>query len=199
MSIDLNTQEVVRRGPGRPPKSSIPPYEAKGRAFPESADTPITENSIATYPPQKIQENVSKMEIRRFELADLQAWGNWIFNRLKEQPRYAHLNERMFSGWVRNWIVNNEMLFVRNDGAVALAEICRDSMQPRPWVREVFLYAKEGADADGIELYRFINDWAKQLDSIRFIVGEDSDISLEQIADVIGKVIKRQLSYIKFS
>jgi len=135
-------------------------------------------------PPQKNPVRVSKSEIRRFDIADMELFGNWLYGRLRE--RYPHLTTKMFPAWVRQWIISNEMLFICNDNAVALAEICRDAMQVSPWVREVFVCAKEGFDEDGIALYPAIIDWARNLGAIRVFVGEDTDITL----DVIEKSIK---------
>ena len=159
----------IKRGPGRPPKT-----------FAEVEEKPRV---------------LSTSEIRRFDLADLEPLGTWLYERLKE--RYPHLNTIMFPTWVRQWIASNEYLFIRNDSAVALAEVCRNSMDMLPWVREIFVYAKEDADEDGVALYHAIRDWAINLDAVRIIVGEDTDISLEMIELGVGKLMSRKLSYLK--
>lgn len=142
-----------------------------------------------------------KIPTRRFSVVDLSDIGTWLFSRLK--PQFPHLNERAFPGWIRSCIENNEFLFIRTNGAVALAEIINRPLLGMRVVEEVFALSlsqdkafapedkcleDDDLAAHGMALYGEMKNWAVNQSAALVRVDNFSDFDLDVVRLSMGRV-----------
>jgi hypothetical protein len=141
---------------------------------------------------------------RRFELGDLTTLGIWLISRLRE--RYPHLDERTIAGFLRGLITSNEHLFLatidehgKPTGVVGLAQMVRDSLDPVPWIREIFVLAQEVenrnlAVEEGPAIYAAIDRWAKTVGAKEIEVE-----TIMKLHDVPREAIKAAIPYAMYA
>lgn len=124
--------------------------------------------------------------VRRFELADLEAWGQWLFTRLVE--KHPAITERSFPSFVRSWIQGNEFCFVISGNAVGLATIYHEPLDDKPTVREIFLYCRDSDIEDGQPVYFEFHRWSRLSCAYQLLVGYDSDVPMQAIRETLAPI-----------
>lgn len=132
--------------------------------------------------------------VRRFELPDLELFGNWLFKRLIEKR--PHITERAFPALVRTWMQSNEYLFVvAGSGAIGLATTIWEPLAAKPIVREVFVYCREDIE-DAQPIYFEFQRWAKLQDADEMLVAYDSDVPMQAIRETLQFARARHLQVV---
>lgn len=125
-------------------------------------------------------------DVHRFQRPDLDRHGAWVMERLTKS--YPHIQPRLIGGWLQGLIFNNEVLFLYQDNAVALARIERGhTLAPHPVVREHFVFAREPAFIEeASHMYTEMAKWARSH-------GCDTMIVREGLSDVPDEMINARL------
>ena len=152
-----------------------------------------------------------KIPTRRFSIVDLSDVGVWLLNRLK--PQFPHLDQRNFTGWIRSCIESNDFLFIRTNGAVALAEIINRPLLGMRVVEEVFALSlsqdkafapedkcleDDDLSAHGMALYGEIKNWAVNQGAALVRVDNFSDFDLDVMRLSMGKVVAAKSYEVRF-
>ena len=144
------------------------------------------------------EEQVIRSSITRFIEPDLQKYGIWLLDRLKE--RWA-LNERNIFGWLKSSMLNRECLCIKTAHAVGFAQVTHRLLDPRPDASEVFVKVENPTDEqqlrEGAVIYLEFQRWAKSMDAGELIVDRFTDIPRSMIADILGLVHKREVSFVR--
>jgi len=135
------------------------------------------------------------VNVRRFGLADMEPMGMWLFERLVKH--FPHLTDRIFSGWVRSLMNSNDMLFLRTNDAVCLAQLSRWPLDPVPYLEEVFVLCRNDALEEGAALYSAMYSWAKGAGATEMVVDRFSDVPRDMIVKAIGKVTDYDLAIVR--
>jgi hypothetical protein len=110
--------------------------------------------------------------------------GPWLLQRLRE--KWPTIGDGGFLGKIHAWNASNEFLFIRNDLAVALAVVMWDNVDRRPYVRAIFVFARDGAAQSSpgekaiVALYRRMREWATSMRATRVYFSGRSDIGLSR-------------------
>lgn len=142
-------------------------------------------------------ENIEVFAPRRFQLPDLTTHGAWVLPRLEQA---FTMNERMAATWLRSLIYSNEALFLFNLDCVALAQVeTVNTLQPKPVVRERFVWCRDQADKEqqkqAAQFYDLFRDWAKHQGAEIMIVEELTDVPHELIRARLGRVFTREQKF----
>lgn len=150
--------------------------------------------------------------VRRFNLPDLADKGIWLFGRLRE--RYPHLQDIQHASWLRGLIDSSEVFFQRTDHAVALAQIVKQSLSPKPTVVERFVLlerlpvlsekatdsekaayktATQERQEEAVVLYERMAMWAHQIGADDMEVLCHSDLTRDALQGVLGKISRREV------
>lgn len=189
-------EQVVRRRPGRPPRSGFaPPRPETGRLISELS------------PPQEIPDNAPEQlryvesPISRFTLFDMSVWGDWLCSRLERQ--WPNKNRMFWQGKVNNITSSNDFLFIKNEDSVLLVMSPPHLMDDRPRAMEVFAWSKHAepmkwepnrlsivenraAMRSLLSLYRFAADWSKKRGASYLIAGICTDMPIERLEKGLG-------------
>lgn len=127
------------------------------------------------------------VQIRRVELPDLSEHGPWLIERL--QVVYPHATKPMLWSWLNNILNNNEHLFLYQKNSIALAQVERGfSLQPRPTVRERFVFAQDPANPEHVAqaeaFYADFIRWAKAMDAEVVVLSELSDVAADKLKGI---------------
>lgn len=137
---------------------------------------------------------VANVTIRRFVLPDLNDKGPWLLGRL--QLKYPALQDKQFAGWLRGKVDSSEVLFIRTEHAVALAEIVHESLSSQPTVIERFVLVEDKTNddqlAEAVALYKDIQRWALGLGAAEIRVDVFSDVPKALIKDTLGRIFIRE-------
>ena len=140
------------------------------------------------------------ISISRFTMADIQSYGAWLLDRLKDRWQ---INERNIYGFLRGCTEDRESIFVKSTNAVGLAQIVHKRMVANPDVEEVFVKVfnpkLESHLLEGAALYREFHRWGRSLNPIaqELIVDRFTDVPRIMINEQIGLLLKRQSSYVR--
>jgi len=195
--IDLQPAVVpVRRG--RPPRKDIEGIERTKNRFDvlEDRDTsrpePVPENRQ-----EIVFDTTTKadLSVSRFMYEDLLTIGPWLATRLR-MDRRPDLSDRMVIGWLRGCMDNNLFCLLKNENAVGLAQITYDPLDPRPVLEELFVYTKDGCEADGLPILDRFIEWGKQMQAFRVVFGGESDVPGQMIEERYGRTKQRVSHYL---
>ena len=143
---------------------------------------------------------VPQVQIRRFEIPDIDRHGRWILKRLLKV--YPHLGEAQIVGWLRGLVYSPEFMFLYQDYAVGLAQRGQEhSLAPKPVLYERFVFAQEGHEADAVVMYGEFAKWAKHqgIDTI-ILAPEMSDVKPELLKDCgFGRIFTREQRFAKLT
>lgn len=145
-----------------------------------------------------VLEKPRVVEIRKFQLPDLDRHGRWILPRMASA--WPHLNERALVGFLRGILASNEFLFLYQPHGVALAQmIGTHTLSPKPIVQERFVWVEDRDDKEQIAnaalFYDRIRDWAKSARVETVIVAELSDVPIDLIKERLGRIFNRQQQF----
>jgi hypothetical protein len=134
---------------------------------------------------------------RRFQMPDLNTHGGWMLPRLETA---FNMNERMAASWLRSLIYSNESLFLFHGVGVALAQVeTINTLQPRPVVRERFVWLREPEDKEaqkqGAQFYDLFSAWAKNQNADIMIVQELTDIPPDLVKAKLGRIFIREQKF----
>ena len=167
-------------------------------ALPQRKGRPTNEEAQARREAQAEEERFIRASITRFIEPDLQKYGTWLLDRLKE--RWA-LNERNIYGWLKSSMLSRECLCIKTAHAVGFAQVTHRPLEPRPDVTEVFVKVENPSDEqqlrEGAVIYLEFQRWAKSMDAAELMVDRFTDIPRPMIADILGLVHKREVSYVR--
>src|ERR1017187_9736944 len=125
---------------------------------------PVKGNAVASAP-----------KVRRFEIADLNRHGGWIIKRL--QQARPTLSDQQVMSWLKGIIYSNEYLFLYQEHGCACAQTVREeTLGGAPVVRERFVFAEEGFQAEAASFYSEFSQWAKHQGVTTMIVEEMTDV-----------------------
>lgn len=118
---------------------------------------------------------------RRFDLGDLPSVAGNLYPYLKEA--FPHLHERMYAGWLRGCIQDNNCHFTVIEGfegrTVSMAFLEREAVNPIPYVDIKFVF---GQPVDYSKAYGDIVQWAKNLGASRI---QQNQYDMEQLAELL--------------
>ncbi len=141
---------------------------------------PIAGNAVAPEP-----------KVRRFEIADLSRHGGWIIKRL--QQARPTLSDAQVMSWLKGVIYSSEFLFLYQDHGCACAQTVREeTLGGAPVVRERFVFAEDGFQADAASFYSEFLQWAKNQQITTMIVEEMSDVPHDLIKERLGRLFERK-------
>ena len=145
-----------------------------------------------------VEIKIAPLNIRRFEIPDLDRHGQWVLPRLL--TAYSHLNDRSAIGWLRSVIYNNEFLFLFADHAVGLAQVMSaHTLAPKPVVNERFVWVQDPNNAqhlaDAAQFYTHFHVWAQHLGAEVMIVEEMTDVPHEMVREKVGRIYNRQQQF----
>src|SRR5690242_17137491 len=108
----------------------------------------MTAAALALVPDANIPSE--RVEMRRFMTADLASHGAWMIPRMLKS--YPELSEAAAVGWIKGFVHSNEYLFLRQDNAVALAQLMPGySLVPAQIVQERFVWVRDTKDEKQVE------------------------------------------------
>ncbi len=142
-------------------------------------------------------EKIDVFAPRRFQIPDLNTHGGWMLPRLEAS---FNMNERLAASWLRSLIYSNEALFLFHDCGVALAQVeTINTLQPKPVVRERFVWLREPEDKEaqktGARFYDEFATWAKHQSAEIMIVQEMTDIPPELVKARLGRIFVREQKF----
>ena len=149
------------------------------------------------------KSTVEKFErLRRFSTADLNTHGGWILERMLKV--YPHLNERTIAGYLRTMVDSNEHLFLYQPNSVALVQLDSGfTLEPELVVRERYVLARDPNNKLHVEeaagFYDHIKQWARHINAKIVILGDMSDVPLEQIQKRLGKSFGKQMTFVRLA
>ena len=149
-------------------------------------------------PALKIEEVREPAFVRRFELADLSLHGPWLMK--KFAAVFPDLTEQWIAGYLRGTLYSNEMMFLYQDHAVALAQIVHSpGIKPVKVVQERFVWVEDREDKAQLEaaadFYTHMKQWAKRMDAERIIVCENTDVPKSLIEARLGRLFDTKISH----
>lgn len=106
----------------------------------------------------------------RVTRADLEELRPWIEGRLSE--KFPHKAPFAIFGWLIGCMTQNDMLFVRAGGGIALVQLQKPFLAKFPWCETVFVLAQEGRMGDASGLFQDIYNWADRERCTHLIVDE---------------------------
>ena len=117
--------------------------------------------------------------LERFTAADLNYRHKWVVDRLLQA--YPHHTERSVIGWLRGITESNLFLCLRQDQAVAVAEVSTpDTLAADRVVSERFVFLQDRLNKaqarQALEFYDEMLRWAKGMDVDRVIILQLSDV-----------------------
>jgi hypothetical protein len=146
-----------------------------------------------------------RIEMRRFMTADLSSHGAWMIPRMLKA--YPELTEQSAVGWIKGFVHSNEYLFLRQDNAVALAQLMPGySLVPAQIVQERFVWVTDSKNQEQVEhaadFYSEMYQWANRLTGVKdIIVDENTDVPRAMIekrmTDHKCRLLKREMSYVR--
>lgn len=167
-------------------------------AVPQRKGRPTSEEAQARREILAEEERVIRASITRFIEPDLQKYGTWLLDRLKE--RWA-LNERNIFGWLKSSMLNRECLCIKTPHAVGFAQVTPRQLDPRCDVSEVFVKVENPNDEnqlrEGAVIYLEFQRWAKDHGAMELLVDRFTDIPRPMIVDMLGLVHKREVSLVR--
>lgn len=136
---------------------------------------------------------------RRFQMPDLNTHGAWLMPRLQAAFGF---NERMAATWLRSLVYSNDSMFLFHEIGVALAQVeMINTLQPRPVVRERFVWLKDPADKDaqkqGAWFYPRFAEWAVQQNADIMIVQELTDIPPDLVKARLPRIFVREQKFVR--
>lgn len=137
-------------------------------------------------PPVAAPEKEPPMFVQphRVTVVDIDELGNWLVARIC--AKYPQHTERAIFSWLKGCTNDNECLFLRAAGAIALASVHRSFLTPC-WVEEVFVLRQTDDDEPhSIGLYTDIRTWAISLGATHIVVERFTDVSRADISLEIG-------------
>lgn len=141
---------------------------------------PVAGNSVAPEP-----------LVRRFEIADLNKHGGWIIRRLRQAR--PTLSDPQVMAWLKGVIYSNEYLFLYQEHGCACAQTVREeTLENKPVIRERFVFAEEGFQAEAASFYSEFAQWAKNQQVTTMIVEEMTDVPHDLIKERLGRLFERK-------
>lgn len=150
----------------------------------ELAPDPVPEIELDTKTPA-----VDYREPRRFTLGDLPRYADALYPHLKRL--FPHINDRMYGGWIRGCINDNSCLFIcitddTDQGAVGMAFIGRDPLNPVPFVDVLFVI---GSNDVRVHIYQKIMKWGQEIGAHEVRIRE---LVADEVLDMIPDVKPRE-------
>ena len=153
-----------------------------------------------TRKPETIEADEAAGPVRRFSLADMPQWGDWLIQRLSE--RYAGFNPNHWVGRAQAAMSSNSTLFVRNERAVIMVSITPRAMDGSLVAIEDFALSRDATYQEQgglvelpyrrdllhrplILLYHHAREWARAQKAQRLFVGQCSDLRYGILRDVL--------------
>lgn len=106
----------------------------------------------------------------RVTRADLDELRPWIEARIVE--KFPHRASFAIFGWLIGCMTQNDMLFVRAGGGIALVQLQKTFLAKFPWCETVFVLAQEGRTGDASGLFQDIWNWAERERCTHLIIDE---------------------------
>jgi hypothetical protein len=142
-------------------------------------------------------------EIRRFTIADLSAWGDWLIDRISE--RYPGRDRRYWLGKLHEFSAGNDYCFIRNERAVLCIGSSPRALDGALVCLEIFAFSRDALPSPAAEtkglllipfdtpaerplvlLYRSARAWCRSQRAARFFVGQCSDMSTLRIKGLLS-------------
>ena len=129
--------------------------------------------------------------VRRFEIADLNKHGGLIIRRMRQAR--PTLGDPQVMSWLKGIIYSAEYLFLYQEHGCALAQTVKEeTLENKPVVRERFVFAEEGFQAEAASFYTEFAQWAKNQGVSTMIVEEMTDVPHDMIKDRLGRLFERK-------
>lgn len=149
-------------------------------------------------PVQPASEQIQS--IRRFELPDLMNNAMWLMPRLE---KFFHwLPPAQIKSWLTGMVYSADYQLLYLPNCVGCAQLHRAfQMEPKPVIQERFLFVRFPEKGDDIRMalgmYEEWIRWAKVHDCSTIVLQEQSDVPVELVRKMFGRVFTRQLNYVK--
>lgn len=125
---------------------------------------------------------------RRFERPDIDRHRAWFIPRLLKS--YPQLTDRTVLGWLISALESNEFMFLYQDHAVALAQVCAYSLRPEAVIEEIFVWCEQPQSKENQQqaahFYDHFYNWAKRKSIATLVVQESTDVPAEMIRQELG-------------
>ena len=156
-------------------KRASAPFQQSREPAPEPAPVQVFDT---------ITPAVSPNMPRRFDLGDLPSVAGKLFPYLKES--FPHLNEKMYGGWLRGCIQDNNCHFTVIEGlegkTVSMAFLEREAVNPIPYVDIKFVFGQPG---DLPKAYEDIVKWAESMEVSRI---QQDQYATEDLAPLLPRL-----------
>lgn len=116
----------------------------------------------------------------RVTRADLDEIGPWLVQRIAD--RYPHRHKVTIFAWLCACMLQNDMLFVRAGGGVALVQLQKAFLSKFPWCETIFVLAQPGREADASGLFQDIWSWADRQRCTKLVIDDFCDVERADIS-----------------
>lgn len=131
----------------------------------------------------------------RMTFSDVEEDAGWITAKMQKRTKLASVQG--VKTWLRSCIAANDLWFMKSGLAVGMAQLVREPLKS-PRAEEIFVFCKDGGEADGADLYINMAMWANRLDCVRLDVDLWSDVPKPEIVARLGRLRDRVGSSVWF-
>lgn len=135
----------------------------------------------------------AQKDVRRFTCADLSDMGLWLVGRLGKTYKLA---DRQIVTLLHACMEGNEYHFVRTADAVGLARRVQPLFSPA-YAEVAFVWTRIDVNDECQDVCHALARWAKGLGLSEMLVGDDLDMSDDDLRKVFSKLFKVNLSRVK--
>lgn len=144
---------------------------------------------------------------RRFERPDIDKHAAWFVPRLLKV--YPQLTARSTQTWLLSILESNEFMFLYQDHAIGLAQVCAYSLRPEAIIEEIFVWCENPQNKENQQqaahFYDHFYQWAKRKGIATMTVQENSDVPPELIRKQLGsdeqskRLFERKVMYARIA
>jgi hypothetical protein len=143
--------------------------------------------------------DMHSVSVSRFCMPDFTKYGMWLLDRLKEE--WPQLTEKNVFGFLRGCSESREFSFLKSDHAVGLCQMNHKHLHAQPELEEIFVFVQDKGNQthiyEGGALYIAFEKWRKTIGGSQIVIGQYSDVPHGVIAEAIGKVLVRNVFFVK--
>lgn len=150
----------------------------------------IPENDAPVFVTTAVQSTIHRVFGENFE-----TYAQWIAPLI--QQAWGNPPMGTVFGWMRMWALSNEYSFVGTQNAAGLAQLVHDPMCPNPRVEEVFLFVRNDATEEGLDIYRHWSKWMATMRADEFRFNHVQGAPISAIKTVFPGLKRREMWYVE--
>jgi len=131
--------------------------------------------------------------IHRVIPTDIERLAGWAVPMIQED--FGNPPLPVIQRWMRAWAMDNQYSFVATDNAVGLSTLVYEPLFADPIVQNIFLYVRNGAKNEGIELYKHFYGWMKLNRAVKFRFHDSAGQPTAELKSVFGNLQYQKMWY----